>query len=253
MVAGRSESSYIVYNELAKHGLRPDRVFLENDGAAGSYAFLRRRIKRLGLVTVVGQLLFRLGIVPVLMISSRRRINFLKQSLSLDATPIDEKRITPVRSVNSAQVIDHLGELRPRVVVINGTRILSAEVLRSAPSVFLNMHLGVTPMYRGVYGAYWALAERKPESCGVTVHLVDDGIDTGRILGQALISPTKEDNVVTYPLLQLATGLPILVKGVKDASTDNMELRPYPSGESQLRSHPTLWTYIWGRLRRGTK
>ncbi|OFW61884.1 MAG: hypothetical protein A2133_03000 [Actinobacteria bacterium RBG_16_64_13] len=135
MVAGRSESSYIVYNELAKHGLRPDRVFLENDGAAGSYAFLRRRIKRLGLVTVVGQLLFRLGIVPVLMISSRRRINFLKQSLSLDATPIDEKRITPVRSVNSAQVIDHLGELRPRVVVINGTRILTTTLVAAGMRV----------------------------------------------------------------------------------------------------------------------
>ena len=65
---------------------------------------------------------------------------------------------------------------------------------------------GITPLYRGVHGAYWALAEGRRDLCGVTVHRVDAGIDTGEVLAQVLIDPTPQDNFVTYPWLQVAEG-----------------------------------------------
>ena len=43
-------------------------------------------------------------------------------------------------------------------MVVNGTRILSRRMLESIDAVFLNMHVGITPKYRGVHGGYWALA-----------------------------------------------------------------------------------------------
>jgi methionyl-tRNA formyltransferase len=44
----------------------------------------------------------------------------------------------------------------------------------------------------------------------VTVHLLDEGIDTGPVVAQARVEPTPDDNFATYPLLQLATALPLL-------------------------------------------
>ena len=41
------------------------------------------------------------------------------------------------------------------------------------------MHAGITPQYRGVHGGYWAVVNNDPEHCGVTIHFVDKGIDTG--------------------------------------------------------------------------
>ena len=42
----------------------------------------------------------------------------------------------------------------------------------------------------------------------------DSGIDTGQIIDQATIYTTHRDSFVTYPYLQLATGLPLLEKAI---------------------------------------
>ena len=115
------------------------------------------------------------------------------------------------------------------------------------------MHAGITPRYRGVHGGYWALASGDAAHCGVTVHLVDAGIDTGGILAQALIRPTPVDSFVTYPLLQLAAGLPLLVDAARAGLAGT--LRPLPAdaaSPSRLWSHPTLAQWLSG-WRRGVK
>jgi len=70
----------------------------------------------------------------------------------------------------------------PDVVVVNGTRIIAEKVLHSVPATFLNTHSGITPLYRGAHGGYWALVKKDRANCGVTIHVVDAGIDTGGIV-----------------------------------------------------------------------
>ena len=111
------------------------------------------------------------------------------------------------------------------MVVVSGTRIIAARVLNCVPAVFINMHAGITPLYRGVHGGYWALVERNVDACGVTVHEVDTGVDTGRILGQTRITPNGEDNFVTYGFLQQAAGLPLLKRAIRDACDGQLQSR----------------------------
>jgi folate-dependent phosphoribosylglycinamide formyltransferase PurN len=141
----------------------------------------------------------------------------------------------------------------PKVVVINGTRIITERVLSATGAIFLNMHAGVTPLYRGVHGAYWALVSNDPEHCGVTVHVVDKGIDTGSIVAQAHIAPAPEDSFVTYPYLQLAAGLPLLEQAVREALGGNLRCLPAPPGESRLWSHPGIIEYLRNRISSGVK
>ena len=144
-----------------------------------------------------------------------------------------------------------LRHLRADVVVLSGTRIISSAVLRGTRATFLNMHAGITPLYRGMHGAYWALVNGDVMNCGVTVHLVDDGIDTGGILEQARIVPTVHDTFATYPRLQLAVGLPLLKKAINDVRAGRAEAKPSPPGESRLWTHPTLLEYLVNSRRSG--
>ena len=214
---------------------------------------LRRRLRRFGPLHLAGQLLFQVLCIPVLDWWSRSRHAEIKARYGLNDQPIPPAKIHAVPSVNSGAAIAWLQAQQPDVVVINGTRILSAAVLESVPAPFLNVHAGITPAYRGVHGGYWAHARKDPHNCGVTVHLVDRGIDTGGILRQAPIHPTPADDFTTYPLLQLAAGIPLLRQCLADRSNGRLRLRPPATTGGHLFSHPTLWGYWYRRIFRGVR
>ena len=92
---------------------------------------------------------------------------------------------------------------------------------------------------------------------GTTIHVVDSGIDTGKVLAQARFAPTAADSFVTYPFLHLVYGLPILGREVEALLAGNSAPidEPGDSDEtpSQLRWHPTLWGYLGQRIRRGVR
>ncbi len=246
MLAGPGESTDIVFNYLdSRFGVH--RVVKEQP--VDRVAFLRRRMRNLGAATVAGQLLFSAAVVPLLRRSSQARLSEIKREFNLDITPAPADRTLFVASANNDDTIELLNALHPKVVVVNGTRILSEKVLRSVRATFVNIHAGITPLYRGTHGAYWALTRNDRAHCGVSVHLVDPGIDTGAVLGQALVSPTARDNFVTYPLLQLGVGLPVLASAVGEILQGRVMTRPSMVTESALWSHPTAWTYLRNRLR----
>jgi methionyl-tRNA formyltransferase len=156
-----------------------------------------------------------------------------------------------VTSVNARETWEALQFLRPEVVVVNGTRIITNETLLAWPVPFINIHAGITPQYRGVHGGYWALVEGRPDLVGTTVHLIDHGIDTGAILGQARFPVTEHDSFATYPYLHVAVGLPLVASAVADV-LGGAKPEPQPpldsSAPSVLRYHPTVWGYLIHRL-----
>ena len=251
VLLGREDSqTAIVYNSLRSEFLLAGVIVEEGESRL---KFMRRRIKRLGFGKAFGQVAFVLVVVPWLKATSRRRIEEIIQQFGLDASPMPPVKLVKVRSVNCEDTIQALQELQPSVVVVSGTRIIAGRVLNSVPATFINMHAGITPMYRGVHGGYWALVEHNVDACGVTVHEVDTGVDTGRILGQTRITPNGADNFVTYGTLQLAAGLPLLRKAIRDACEGQLQPMAAPNGESRLWTHPTLAEYVYHRVTSGVK
>ncbi|MFC5269352.1 formyl transferase [Adhaeribacter terreus] len=250
LLAGKGDSTNIIYHALAKD-FNIARVIIE-DGV-DTKSFLKRRVKNLGYNKVLGQILFKVLVDKPLSVISKGRVKAILQHAGLVNTPIPEDIILRVNSVNEEATIEALINLEPDVVVVNGTRIISKAVLNSINAKFINMHAGITPLYRGVHGGYWALAEGDLKNCGVTVHFVDSGIDTGTILYQTCITPEKDDNFTTYPVLQLAAGIPFLKKAINDVLKDQVKLITPPEGKSGLWYHPTFSSYIWQWIRRGVK
>ena len=74
---------------------------------------------------------------------------------------------------------------RPDVVLVFGTGILRGPLLSAFEGRILNIHLGLSPYYRGAGTNFWPLVNREPEYVGATIHYIDAGIDTGPILSHA--------------------------------------------------------------------
>ena len=242
LLAGPGDSTDIVANWLDEHAFH---VKVVTEDAQSRVRLARRRIKRIGWVETLGQVAFVAIAMPILQLRGGFRRNQIlsDSSLNITARPPDFH----VDSVNSPETIELLTRLEPCVVVVNGTRIISAHVLDSISCPVINIHAGLTPRYRGVHGGYWALAEGHPEEVGTTVHLVDKGIDTGRVLARARFDTSPADSIVTYPYLHLAAGLPILIDSVRTVLS-RQELAPIDddsqSVDSRLFAHPTLWGYL---------
>ncbi len=250
LLAGPGEPTHIVFHYLAARF--PD-VIVVMEEAVPRVTLARRRARRLGWPTVIGQIAFVTVALPLLRRASRARAAEILSGAGLDTAPLTGVR--HVASVNAPETTALLRELDPTVVVVNGTRIIADAVLTSLPCPFINIHAGITPRYRGVHGGYWAMAEGRPDLVGTTVHLVDAGIDTGGVLARAYFTPSPTDGIATYPYRHLADGLPLLAAQVERVLAGE-ELRvegpaEADGGESQLRWHPTLWGYLWTRFRRG--
>jgi methionyl-tRNA formyltransferase len=72
--------------------------------------------------------------------------------------------------------------LAPDVVLVFGTGLLKARLLDSFPGRAVNIHLGLSPYYRGAGTNFWPLVNGEPEYCGATIHLLDAGVDTGPVI-----------------------------------------------------------------------
>ena len=214
---------------------------------------VRRRVKRLGFIRVLDQLLFIALAVPILRSAGAGRMCAIREQFGMDVRPIPREIVRHVPSVNDDAVIEALRAHQPDVVVVNGTRIIAKRVLNCVDAPFVNTHAGITPAYRGVHGGYWALAEGKPELAGVTVHHLDTGIDTGAVIAQDVIHPGPEDSFCTYPTLQLAAGLPLLEKAVLELHQGTARATEPMSKTSRLYYHPGLTTYLFHRLRDGIR
>ena len=124
-----------------------------------------------------------------------------------------QKKLKGSRNLAQYRGREFLQELKPDLLIVNGTRIISKKTLESVSAPFINIHTGITPAYRGVHGGYWAVAKGKKNFFGTTIHYVDAGVDTGGIIEQVFAEPAKENNFYTYPYFQYATVLPVFKAG----------------------------------------
>lgn len=249
MLTGPAISSRFMYNGL-KADFEIEKVIREIP--VPMKTIMKNRAKKLGWFNVLGQITFGLLVLPILRNLAQKQKIHVIQKLGLNDAEIDSEKLIDVSSVNAPETIDLLKEINPDVVIVNGCRIVSKKVLNAVNAVFINTHEGITPRYRGIHGGYWALVNRDLENCGVTVHLVDKGVDTGGILYQARIQPEKQDNFTTYPYYQTAAGIPLMKQAILDVMNGNIQPKQSKL-ESKIWYHPTFGQYLWNYLTKGVK
>ena len=241
-LASDCESSRWVYNALEEI-VHIEAVIVEQPISKKELA--KKRIKKIGFFPVVGQALFSALVVPLLKIKSKNRKAFLINKYRLNGNAFNSSKTSRVSSVNEGVCLNAIHLLQPDIVIVNGTRIISKKILQSTNAIFVNMHVGITPAYRGSHGGYWALHNNDVENFGTTIHLVDAGVDTGAVIRQIFIKPDKQDNFVTYPILQTAIGIAALKEALPDIIAGKYQAVSNTE-KGKMYYQPTIWQYFFG-------
>lgn len=93
------------------------------------------------------------------------------------------------------EVVAALQQYQPDYVVLAGyMRVLSPTFVRAFVGRIINIHPADTHQHQGLHAYEWAFENRLPET-KITVHLVDEGLDTGPILAQQVVNLVGADTL----------------------------------------------------------
>lgn len=93
---------------------------------------------------------------------------------------------------------DHMVEY---ILLVGYMKKLGAKTLNEYRGKIINIHPSILPKYggKGMYGraVHEEVLKNNEQETGVTIHLVDEEYDTGRIINQCRIPVLPDDNVQT--------------------------------------------------------
>ena len=107
-------------------------------------------------------------------------------------------------------------------VSMSFNQIFRNEIMNLPPLGTINCHAGKLPFYRGRNILNWALINDEKEF-GITVHFIDEGIDTGDIILQRTYPISDEDTYETLLNLAYVECATILYDAIKLFQTDEVQ------------------------------
>jgi len=100
------------------------------------------------------------------------------------------------KNINDNQFVEKVrNELKPDLIIsVNFDQIFKNEIINIPEKGCINIHASLLPKYRGRAPLNWAILKGEKET-GVTVHYINQGIDTGKIILQEKIEIKKTDYI----------------------------------------------------------
>ena len=149
-----------------------------------------------------------------------------------------------VEDVNRDDFVNWVSEQAPDLIAtISPTQILGARLLAIPRLGCINVHSSYLPLHRGLYPVYWTMASGD-EDIGVSIHYLDEGIDTGDIIMQSGFSL---ENVRTmHEALKKAKqlGASLMVEAIDKLAHGTVDsIRP-DVGQGSYHSFPDKNSYI---------
>lgn len=88
--------------------------------------------------------------------------------------------------------LEYLKDEKIDFIVSDKTQFLfNADIIKYLPRRIINLHPSFLPFGRGYYPNFFAIIKKFP--LGVTIHFIDEGIDSGEILAQTRIHYSPDD------------------------------------------------------------
>lgn len=120
------------------------------------------------------------------------------KNAGIDAKCISPKNFSNRDEFNKA-LLDELKRLNPDLIVLAGFLVnISEDIVKVFENKIINIHPSLIPSFcgKGYYGlkVHEAALKRGVKVTGATVHFVDTGIDTGRIIIQKAVDVHAKDD-----------------------------------------------------------
>ncbi len=134
----------------------------------------------------------------------------------------------------NTEAVQQLKELKPDLVIVAAYgRIIPTSALEIPGFGCINVHVSLLPKYRGPSPVQNALLSGEKET-GVTIMLMDKGIDTGDILAQEKISIKSDDNTLVLLEKLSSVGAELLLKTIPLWIERKIEAKPQDNTQATL-------------------
>ena len=123
----------------------------------------------------------------------------------LDYSDLNHTEIK-AKHINKAENISWVKSLNPDYILLYGTGILSNDWCDRFENRIINLHLGLSPYYRGAATLFWPFYNDELDYLGITIHLATSKVDAGDILDTIKPDIDIKDNYyeITYKLIKKA-------------------------------------------------
>jgi methionyl-tRNA formyltransferase len=149
------------------------------------------------------------------------------RQLKLAASPIKQAafrlhlQIFQPEKVGSATSVAQMRYLKPDLIIVAAYgQILNKEVLNLPKFGCLNLHASLLPKYRGASPIHAAIAAGEKQA-GVTIMWMDEGLDTGDILSQEVVTLRRHETAQTLHDRLAKAGADALLKALPLIETGN--------------------------------
>lgn len=135
-------------------------------------------------------------------------------------------RILQPDKVRDAAFIKDLRLLNPSVIVVAAYgQILPLDIINMPEYGCVNVHASLLPKYRGAAPINWAIINGESKT-GITIMLMDEGMDTGHILFQEEVVIYEGDTAGSLSHRLSGIGTDVLMKALKGLEEGSLKPRP---------------------------
>jgi phosphoribosylglycinamide formyltransferase-1 len=150
------------------------------------------------------------------------------------ATRCIPHRDYPSREAFDTALVAALREAEVEWVVLAGfMRVLTATFVRAFPHRVINIHPALLPAFPGTHAQRQAL-EYGVKVAGCTVHLVDEGVDTGPIIAQRAVPVLDGDDEEALAARVLVEEHALLVEVLRDVAANRARVVTPAAGRARV-------------------
>lgn len=191
------------------------------------FRIIKTRLQYHGIVDVIKQSLFFViykildKIVPINYLNNGRfySVHRLAKFYRLNQLHC------PSGNINDSAYIDRLHNLNVDIIICLIPQVVKKQFLESASIGCLNIHCGLLPKNRGREPLFWAMLNQESFT-GVTIHFMDERLDSGPILKQQKFEIRSNDTLHSLYMKATRLGSRLMIEGLKDLRKANFYLLP---------------------------
>lgn len=161
----------------------------------------------------------------------------------------------PNKESNSESTFKWVTEKNPDFVILFGTSIIKDPLLSYFDGRMINIHLGLSPYYRGSGTNFWPLVNNEPECVGATIHLAILKVDAGSILAQVRPEIEFKDQNHDIGCKTIIAGTHAMVSCIKKYADRKITPKPQDlsGGRVYKRAdfHPEAVEIMWQNFSEG--
>lgn len=147
--------------------------------------------------------------------------------------------INLIHSINHRDSLSIIKSYKPDVIVsIAANQIFKKDLLSLPPKGCINLHTALLPKYRGLMPAFWALKNNE-DKIGVSVFMMDEGIDSGPLLIQKEFRVPQDDTLEVVIQKTKKMGMDAIIEALEKLKNGTYEVYENKKEAATYYSFPT--------------